>query len=325
MLSTNDDINAVPTALHATLGQPPAGSNLAPINEQVPNPFYGIIKSSGCGLADKTVPRGQLLRPFPQYCNLNYGSAPIGSSWYNALQASYTHRWKSGLSALVSYTFSKFLSDVNGSSGWAYVGSWATERDFNNLAAEKSVDGSDQPQSLVANFVYELPLGRGRKLGNGMGRAANAIVGGWQVSGVATFKSGFPLSVTCPGATNNFQTATVQRCNLVGNPVPQNQSVTNWINYDAFQNPAQGVYGNSARLLSNLRAPHFSNWDMALQKYWNITETKKLQFRLETFNTFNHTNFFQPDVNWGDGRKSFGVISNSYLPRDVQLAVKFLF
>lgn len=325
MLSTNYDINAVPTAFQATLGQPVAGNTIAPINQQVPNPFYGIIKSSGCGLADKTVARGQLLRPYPEFCSLNDTGAPVGSSWYNALQASYTHRWKSGLSALVSYTYSKFLSNVNGSSGWAYVGSWASERDFNNLGAEKSVDGSDQPHSLVANFVYELPIGRNKKLGNGMGRAANAIVGGWQVSGVATFKSGFPLSVTCPQATNNFQTATVERCNLVGNPVPQNQSINNWINAAAFQNPTQGVYGNSPRYLGNLRGPHFNNWDMAVQKYWNFTETKKLQFRLETFNTFNHTNFYQPDVNWGDGPGSFGVIKNAYLPRDVQLAVKFIF
>jgi hypothetical protein len=325
MLSTNYDINAVPTSVHAALGQPLPGKTVAPINEQVPNPFYGIIKGSGCGLADPTVARGQLLRPFPEYCSLNYGNAPIGSSWYNALQASYTHRWKSGLSALVSYTYSKFLSNVNGSSGWAYGGGWATERDFNNLAAEKSVDSSDQPHALVVNFVYELPVGKGKKFGGEMGKAANAILGGWQVSGVTTFRSGFPLSITCPGATNNFQNATAQRCNIVGNPVPENQSITNWINYDAFQNPAQGVYGNSPRNLSNLRSPNYQNWDMAIQKYWNITETKKLQFRLETFNTFNHPNFYQPDVNWGDGKNSFGHISNAYLPRDVQLGLKFTF
>ena len=92
------------------------------LNDSVPNPFFGHITSSGCGLNLPTVVRGQLLRPFPEYCSVTEAPPAVGSSNYNALQATYTHRWHSGLNLNVSYTYSKFLDDVQGSSGWAFPG-----------------------------------------------------------------------------------------------------------------------------------------------------------------------------------------------------------
>jgi hypothetical protein len=105
--------------------------------------------------------------PYPQYCNggVSQVDAPVGQSLYNALQVTYNHRISKGLTALVSYTYSKFLDNVEGNNGWSYNGptNWgATPANNYNLAAEKSVDAGDIPQALVASYVYQLPIGRGK-------------------------------------------------------------------------------------------------------------------------------------------------------------------
>jgi hypothetical protein len=312
MLASGVQRNQLSDAEHTSLGQ--AEYNL------VPNPFYGHITSSGCGLADPTIIQGQLLKPFPQYCSVYEVNAPVGFSLYDALQATYSHRWKSGLSLQASYTFSKFIDNVNGASGWAFVGSNAV-RNFNNLAAEKSVDGNDIPHSLVINYVYELPVGHGKPFGGGWNGPVNAILGGWQLAGVTSFKSGFPLSIVCADNSQSLGGA-VGRCNVIGNPVPANQTISNWINRAAFQDAPLFTYGNSARYLSNLRSPGYQDWDIAIQKYWRFGgETKRLQFRAEMYNAFNHPNFYAPNQNFED--PNFGKISNTLAPRDVQIGAKF--
>ena len=117
---------------------------------------------------------GQLLRRFPEYCSVTEAPPAVGGSTYNALQATYTHRWHSGLDLNVSYTYSKFMDDVQGAAGWAFPGSGSSVRNSYNLAAEHSVDVTDTPQSLVVNYNYELPFGTGRLLGSGWSRPMNA-------------------------------------------------------------------------------------------------------------------------------------------------------
>ncbi|HVZ19286.1 MAG TPA: TonB-dependent receptor [Terriglobales bacterium] len=293
------------------------------LNDQVPNPFFGHIAASGCGLDQPTVIRGQLLRPFPEYCSVTEAPPAVGGSSYNALQATYTRRWHSGLNLNVSYTYSKFLDNVQGSSGWAFPGSGSQVRDAYNLAAERSVDTSDIPHSLVVNYIYELPFGHGKQFGGNWTKPVNAVLGGWQFTGIFYAKSGFPLSITA--AQNNTDSfGGNQRPNLIGDPVPQNQNIHNWINADAFAQPAAFTFGDAPRTFANLRAPRYVDWDMGIQKWWNFTEAKKLEFRLEMFNALNHPNFFAPDTNLGDvSNGSFGTISQAYPSRDVQLAAKF--
>lgn len=121
----------------------------------------GTIAPSGCNLDNASVLNAQLLSPFPQYCNGGVGQedAPIGQSLYNALQVTYNHRVSKGLTALVSYTYSKFLDNVEGNNSWSYTGNSGPANNY-NLAAEKSVDAGDVPQALVASYVYDLPVGR---------------------------------------------------------------------------------------------------------------------------------------------------------------------
>jgi len=303
------------------------------LNDQVANPFFGVIKSSSCGLDKATIARGHLLSPYPQFCNVSEPQAPVGFSIYNALQADYNHRFHAGLNVLVSYTYSKFLDNVSGSNNWAYNGDQGAQN-YYDLTAEKSVDGSDTPHSLVVNYIYELPVGRGRHFGSGLNRGVDAVVGGWQVSGISSFKSGFPLSITGGGGATLYG-ANV-RPNIVGDFNVPNKSINQWFNPLAFQQVPSSFYGfgNAPRYISQLRAPGFQNWDMSLQKYWNFTEKIRLQGRAEFYNAFNHANFYAPDTNLGDRNitqdgngnpvvgGSFGTIRASFAPRDIQFALK---
>jgi hypothetical protein len=297
------------------------------LNALVPNPFYGHIKSSGCGLDQPTVVEAQLLRPYPEYCSVTEAPPAVGSSTYNALQVTYTHRWHSGLDLNLSYTYSKFMDNVQGASGWAFPGTGSSVRNSYDLAAERSVDATDLTHSFVANYNYQLPFGKGQRFGSDWNKGVNAVLGDWQWSGILTMHTGLPLSIN-PASNNTVGTASYgfnQRPNIVPgvSPVPQNQSINNWINPAAFSQPAPFTFGDAPRFLSNLRAPGFVNWDMGLQKWWNITETKRFQFRFELFNAFNHPNFFTPDTNLGDA--NFGTITAAYPARSLQFAGKFYF
>lgn len=293
----------------------------------VPNPFFGAITSSGCGLDQKTIVQAQLLRPFPEYCSVTEAPPAVAGSNYNALQATYTHRWHSGLHLNVSYTFSKFIDDAQGSSGWAFPGSGSNVRNSYDLARERSVDASDLTHSLVINHTYELPFGKGKPIGGNWNRPANEILGGWQLSGILTAHSGLPISIT-PASNNTVGTSSFgfnQRPNIVPgvSPVPQNQSIHDWINPAAFSQPAPFTFGDAPRFLSDLRAPKYFNWDLGIQKYWTIRENMRAQFRMEMFNAFNHPNFFVPDGNLGDS--GFGTITGAYPARSIQFAGKFYF
>lgn len=296
----------------------------------------GTIAPSSCNLDNSSATNAQLLSPYPQYCNGGVGEtdAPVGQSLYSAMQVTYNHRVSKGLTALVSYTYSKFLDNVEGNNGWSYNGpsNWGvTPANNYNLAADKSVDAGDIPQALVASYIYQLPVGRGKPVGSGMGRVADAVVGGWELSGIATFKAGIPIGIfgnDQPSFGGN------PRPDVVGNVHVSNPTPHEWFNTGAFQYAPYGSFGNAPRFFSDLRGPHYQDWDTAIEKNWRIGESMRVQFRFETFNTFNHPNFYAPeagatayqgcDPNGGSGcTSSFGTITQTFAPRNVQWAGKF--
>jgi len=211
----------------------------------------------------------------------------IGNSYYDAMQLTYTHRFSYGFSVFASYTFSKFIDNVAGNNGWAASGPTSI-RDYYNLAAEKSVDSDDIPQSLVVSYIYELPFGRGKKLGSAVSAPVNTVIGGWQVSGVSTFKQGFPLSIMTANNTLG-QFGGNRRPNVVAGYHVPNPTIDRWFNLAAFQDPSNPFdFGNAQRYISQLRAPGYQNWDLSMQKYWHFTESMRLPFRAELFNAWNH-------------------------------------
>jgi hypothetical protein len=289
--------------------------------DKVPNPFFGQITSSGCSLDQPTIQQGQLLRPHPEFCDITENQDPADGSHYNALDVNYTHRVSQGLTLLASYTFSKFIDNVGGPENWASSSANFSEniRNVYNLAAEKSVDATDTPHSFVLSYVYELPVGKGRKFGSGMNGVENAIVGGWQSSGTLTLKEGFPLTITSSGNGVNYFGAG-QHVDVVGNYHIAHPSRTEWFNTSAFAVAAPWSLGNAPRYFSDLRAPGYKNFDLSIQKYFPIRERIRFQFRLDMFNAFNHTNYYSPNTFMGSG---FGTITSAWTPRQMQAALKF--
>jgi hypothetical protein len=286
--------------------------------QQVSNPFYGKIASSGCNLSSPTISYGQLLRPHPEFCDVNIGQVDNSWSRYDALQVNYTHRWSAGLQVLASYTFSKFMDNTSGTNGWAQANS-VPIRNYYNLAEEKSVDAADIPNSVVISYIYELPFGKGKKLGDNFNAVTNAVVGGWQITGVSTFKQGFPIGVT-GGANNTSSFGGNQRPDLVGQPKLSHPTLQQWFNTAAFQQPAPFTFGNAPRYMSYVRSPGLQDFDIGIQKWFYWREMLRLQFRAEMFNAFNRANFYAPDANFSDS--SFGRISATLPPRDVQFGLK---
>jgi len=314
----NHGVHVVASGLNLNQLDPKYFSMGNALLNQVPNPFFGHITASGCSLDQPTVAQGQLLRPHPEFCDITENQDPAGGSSYNALDVNYTHRVSQGLTLLASYTFSKFLDNVGGPENWASASANFSEniRNVYNLAAEKSVDATDTPHSFVLSYVYELPVGRGRKFAPGVNGVLNQVIGGWQTSGTLTLKQGFPLTVT---GSNNNNFGVGQHVNVIGDYHIANPGPNAWFNTAAFATAPAWTLGNAPRYFSDLRAPNYKNFDLSIQKYFPIKESVRLQFRLDMFNAFNHTNFYSPNTFIGGG---FGTITQSWTPRLMQAALK---
>lgn len=305
-------INQLTPADLTTLG--PTGG----LTQMVNNPFYGHIASSGCGLDGQTIPQGQLLRRFPQFCGVSDIQDPSANSSYNAVMFNYNHRWSQGLHILVSFTISKYIDQSAGTVAWANPNSVNIQNAY-NLAAEKSLDAGDIPKSLVINYVYELPLGRGKKFGSNMNKLANGVVGGWQLSGITTLKDGFPLGFTsAPNSTSPWGGS--MRPDVVADPAISDPTIDQWFNTAALDEPAPFVYGSAPRTQPNLRAPGLDNWDLTLMKNWPWGEKRRIQFRTELYNAFNTPYFHAPNTRFGSS--TFGQINVAHYARSIQLGLK---
>jgi hypothetical protein len=286
---------------------------LAPVR----NPFYGAVSAGA--LAGATVPLGQLLRPYPQFLDVFAVQPPAGMSTYQALHVTLERRLSQGLQALVSFTAAKYLTTTEGYENWAAANA-AVVRNWYDTALEKSLMSDDVPRSLVASFIYEIPVGHGKRV-DPSSKVVRAIASGWQVAGIATMKAGFPLSVTT--ATNNTDSfGGGQRPNLIGDPHVADPTIDRWFNTAAFSQPAPFTFGNVARTMPDLRAPGIANVDATVQRNLLVTgEGRRIQLRAEFYNLANHANFYAPNTQLGN--PNFGVITNAMAARSVQLAVKY--
>ena len=201
-----------------------------------------------------------MLRPYPEFCDINEVDDPAGGWHYNALDLNYTHRVSRGLTLLASYTFSKFLDNVGGPNTWANANANFSEniRNVYNLAAEKSVDAADITHSFVLSYVYELPVGMGRKFGAGMNKVVNGIVGDWQTSGIVTLKGGFPLTITS-SAMGLITSARASTWTSLATSTPPDQGISQWFNPAAFAVAQPWSLGNAPRYFSDLRSPDYKN------------------------------------------------------------------
>ena len=170
LIAPSENLNQVPTEYFGL------GSAL---KQQVENPFFGILTSGS--LTGRTVAREQLLRPYPQFTGVSRTNPAFGNSVYHALQIKLEKRMAHGIAALVAFTASKNLSDLN------------TPRDSFDRSVERAVSDIDVPQRLTIAGAWDLPFGRGRHWGSGASRAADLLIGGWQLSTFTTFQGGFAV------------------------------------------------------------------------------------------------------------------------------------
>jgi hypothetical protein len=312
----------------------------------------------------------QLLRPFPQYGNFNqednsFTPDRTGNSTYHAMQLQVNKRFAQGLSFLVSYTVSKNITDADsagpGVSGFIGTNSFIGENSYNRKA-EKAVSQLDTPQSLVASFFYELPVGRGKRYLNSGGMKDRAV-GGWYVSTILSYHSGTPTEVY--GDCNGTAGAVLfGGCNVTGagarvNVVP-GVPQTNKSNFNTasvpFWNPAAFTpatncassattcaFGNEGRSLPLARSFGGKNEDFTIGKKTHlIGEKATVDFQASFFNMFNRhiystpSNVFGPSLQTpfiaagqpgcsGPTACGFGAVTGSSGPRIIQFGLKITY
>jgi outer membrane receptor protein involved in Fe transport len=257
-------------------------------------------------------------RPYPQYGNISYTDSSATAN-YNSLQVLAEKRYSSGMALTLSYTWSKSLDTVGDGTGDAsappYVYDWRQ-----TMYGPSSFDVR---QRVVLSYVYLLPFGSGRRYLATTNRLTNAVIGGWQLSGIGTFESGRPFTELIQGDQNNTGGSGIDRPNLVGNPnaVPGGKGPNAWFNTAAFALPAFGTDGNVGR--NTLVGPRVDSLDVSLIKNNRIGETKNIQLRAEVFNSVNHVNFDLP-YNTVDSAQN-GQIYSAEPSRQIQIALKFVF
>ncbi len=270
-------------------------------------------------------------RPYAAFGDIQWMENRVGAS-YNSLQARLEKRFSNGLTGMLSYTWGKALTGspdhISTSGGGAGVdtGTFRSPQDGNNVRADRGLAEFDVKQRFVASYVYELPFGQGRRYGSNWNRAANLLLGSWQVTGIHALQSGLGLTATLGGASVLVLGGERQaRPNLVGNPVlpAAERTLARWFNTAAFAafTPVPQAFGTAG--VGVMRSPGVVNFDFTLAKNFNISERRYFQFRTEFFNAFNRANFGPPNI--ARENTGFGQILTASNARIIQFALKLYF
>lgn len=250
--------------------------------------------------------------PYPRFGNINLYQS-LGHEWYNGLQTKLEKRYSSGLTYLFSYAFARDISEF-GSETTAQPTMYAPEN------YDRGRSPNERRNILSISGIYELPFGRGKRFGGSIHPVINAVLGGWQLSGLYRFTSGAPLTLAVNGAT--LGNGVNARPNIVGDPHLDHPSPKLWFNPAAFAAPPQYMFGNSEP--GAIVGPASHVLDTGFMKDFRIHEQKYLQFRWEMFNALNEVNLGNPVVAMGSGART-GEISGSGDARIMQVGLKFVF
>jgi Carboxypeptidase regulatory-like domain/TonB dependent receptor len=270
-------------------------------------------------------------RPYPALGDIQWMENRVDSS-FKSLQARLEKRFTNGLSATVSYTWGRALSDapdhISTSGGGAGIdtGVFREPQDANNLRAERGPAEFDIEHRFVASYIWELPFGHGRAIGSEWPQALDFVLGGWQLTGINVLQSGLALTATLGGSTVlNLGGERRARPNLVGDPeLPDSQrTIERWFNTDAFAafSPAPQAFGNAG--VGIMRGPGLVNFDFLLAKNFPLDDRRSFQFRIELFNAFNNSNFGPPNIMRDSS--GFGQILTAGNARIIQFGLKFYF
>lgn len=265
-------------------------------------------------------------------------SSNLGRGYYDSLQASLNGRWKSELSYTLNYTYSKAVDPTTNGSG-----DLGNVSNSYNLNYDMGPSNLDRRHIFVGTFIYEFPF-----LKHNQSRFLKATLGGWEVSGVITSETGVPLSIVAGSGggalslhdegSNGLQVGT-NRPDLIS-AITYPGTLTSWFNNAAvaggtcstppcivskgpFAYPAAGSWGNSPR--NPVYGPGRFNTNLSLFKNFVFSEARgsMIQFRAETFNTWNHPQWNAVNANYSSGQ--FGQVTGDTGPRTVQFALRIVY
>jgi len=275
--------------------------------------------------------------PYKNFTNFYIDSDWHGYSHYNAMNVKFEHR-AGDLAVTGVFTWSKSLDDKSAAAGVGGTGEgFQGTMDNHHPELDYGPSDFDVDHRFVASYVYQLPIGRGKKVLGGVGRAADMLLGGWELTGITTFQTGFPLSIYANDISGVLQAvpqraSIVSGCDVHGGLTGPFQR----INPACFTQPALGVFGDTGRNI--LRQPGINNWDMGLGKAFSISERVRVALHVDTFNTFNHHQYAgdvgglvlagsggNVAISRTVGASDFGQITQASSPRILQLSGKVTF
>ncbi len=297
----------------------------------VANPFYDTTAKqtifpagADSAMSGKTVPRSRLLVPFPGFNAVNMDEQE-GWSWYSSFQLNIQKRFSQGYTFMGNYTYSQFMQATELLNG-------ADPR------PTEVISDLDRPHRLTLSGIYEFPFGQGRLLGGDLPSVVSKIISGWQLSGIYTYQS---------GAMPGFGNVIFKGSNPEEIVLPKSErSIERWFN-NGWDYPTGDARNNgvpnrlwetvsSAQLGSNvqafplrfdfLRGDISNNYDFAVSKKTEVAEGKRIEFKADFMNAFNHPQHGAPDTN--PTSANFGKIrltNQVNYPRRIQISLKFLF
>jgi len=289
------------------------GGNANYLNEQVPNPFAGLVP--GTALNNPTVARSQLLRPMPQFNGVTIDRLDNGWADYHALELAANRRFTRGLQVGVNYAFMRRNEKLD----------YLTAYDVEPIVG---LNVDDQPHRLSITALYELPFGAGKAIGGGATGFLNALIGGWQLNVLGEIESGKPIGI--PG-NYIYLDGDFARLKLPDGE----QSLNKWFDNSTPSNPRpDGTYAwaplppNDDRVTpirqGHVRQPTEPQWALSLFKNTRVGRLTT-QLGIEAFNAFNTPIYNGPNTDPNNVR--FGQITPDQInfPRQVQIRVRVLF
>jgi hypothetical protein len=284
----------------------------------VPNPFFGVIRTGDALLTAANTRASQLLKPYPHYTGVSRFRDSVGDSWYNGVTARIEKRAATGLTYQVSYTLSKEEDTVPerfGSRGSVVI-------DPNDLSKSKSVAEDDRTHVVSTYFIWELPIGPGRRWANN--GWVSHVIGGWRLGGIGTFASGRPLVIGGVTASNGVSTGLGAYANVVGDPAVSGseRSLDHWFNTAAFTQPAPFTFGTGTRTYPEVRGPSIKRLDLLLSRLQKRGRST-VELRVEAQNALNAPQFGEPVSGMTD--PNFGRIITGGGERKLQVGVRFGF
>jgi hypothetical protein len=315
-IEINRNINTLPRQYLSTLPtRDDTYNNL--LTATFPNPLVNLVPGNSQSIyTGTTTSRQTLLSPY-----VAFGSSGItttentGYGWYHSFQFTASKRFAKGYTIQGSYTLQKWMQAVN-------------LLNAADPAPVREISDADAPHRINISAVWSLPFGKGRALLSGANPVVSRLVGGWEVSGIWSIQSGFPLpwgNVIYYGNPADIQLPLGQR------------SPDHWFNAANFETAsARQLLGNQVRTwplrFPTLRGPRQNNLDLAVIKDTRVGEGKSIQFRAEALNAANHPYFPNPNMTVTSAQSlkdtGFGQISASTMnnyARRLQLSLRYVF